>query len=262
MAFNFNGHMGLHNNWDLHAGGTIGQLGESFCDRCTRGGPILRQSRAYFPWFGVNADSRRKVVPGMWVNLGYRDEGRTRTSSLSPYVNFNLSTRLRASVGANIFRGDTDSQWYGNLTDADGELHHTFARLDQRTVSANVRINYTVSPDLTFEFYGEPFTSSGEYSDFREISDTPEAADYDARFQSYQLPAGSRESFSFRQLRTNTVLRWEYRPGSTLFLVWAHGREAFTEGQPRQSWQSDFDGLLDLRPDNTFLIKVAYWFNR
>ena len=57
------------------------------------------------------------------------------------------------------------------------------------------------------------------------------------------------------------MLRWEYRPGSTLFLVWAHGGE-FLQDQGRRGWQDDFSGLLDLDPDNTFLIKVAYWFGR
>ncbi len=262
MAVNFNGHMGLHNNWDIHAGGTLGRLGESYCDRCTRGGPVLRESRSFFPWFGVNGDRRRVVVPGMWVNLGYRDDGRTKTSSLSPYLDVNASTSLRARLGVNLYRGDVDSQWFGNSVDPNGAVHYTFAHLNQRTVSANLRLNYTATPDLTFEFYGEPFTTSGVYTDFREISATPGASDYEDRFQPYVLPAGARESFSFRQLRTNAVLRWEYRPGSTLFLVWAHGREAFTENEPRQAWSSDFSGLFDLCPDNTFLIKFAYWFNR
>jgi hypothetical protein len=63
------------------------------------------------------------------------------------------------------------------------------------------------------------------------------------------------------QLRTNTVLRWEYLPGSTVFLVWAHGREKFlNERQP--SWRDDYSDLFHLHPDNTFLIKVAYWLNR
>ncbi|MGH7129161.1 MAG: DUF5916 domain-containing protein, partial [Planctomycetaceae bacterium] len=58
MAFNTNGHVGLNNNWNFHTGITFGRLGSSFCDRCTRGGPVLRQSPGIFPWFGVNGDSR------------------------------------------------------------------------------------------------------------------------------------------------------------------------------------------------------------
>src|SRR5688500_11716920 len=74
-AVNFNGHLGLRNNWDVHLGGTAARLTESYCDRCTRGGPALRQSRGFFPWAGVNTDSRRTVSGGMFVNLNFSDEG-------------------------------------------------------------------------------------------------------------------------------------------------------------------------------------------
>jgi hypothetical protein len=261
-AVNANGHMGLHNNWDVHAGGTLGRLGGPWCDRCTRGGPLLRRSPGYFPWFGFNADSRRLVQPGMWVNLGFWDDGRSRNSSLGPYLNFRLSTSLTVRLGASLYRADDHTQWLGNFTDGGGVTHHAFAHLDQRTVSMNLRVSYTATPDLTFELYGEPFASSGIYTDVREVSATPGAADYDARFQPYTPPAGTALSFSYRQLRTNAVLRWEYLPGSTLFLVWAHGREGFTQDQERQSWHDDLGGLWDLDADDTFLLKVSYWLNR
>ncbi len=260
-AWNFNGHIGLHNNWNFHAGATIGSLGETYCDRCTRGGPALRDSRGIFPWFGMNGDSRRMLVPGFWVNLSHQDEGRSTSISFSPYLQIQASTSLRASLGTNLYRAKSNTQWYGNFADA-GTTHYTFARLDQRTVSMTVRLNYAATPDLTFEFYGEPFASSGTYSAFREVSDTPDAERYADRFQPYTPPGTPTTTFSYRQLRTNAVVRWEYRPGSTLFLVWTHGREDYLVNEPRRSWHDDFGGLFGLHPDNTFLLKVSYWFNR
>jgi hypothetical protein len=261
-SVNANGHVGLHNNWDIHAGGTYRGFGATSCDRCTRGGPLLRESPGLFPWFGFNADSRRTVQPGMWVNLGYWDEGRSRNSSLGPYLNFRLSTSLNVNLGMEVYRADDHTQWLGNFTDSLGVTHHAFAHLDQRTVSFNVRVNYTAMPDLTFQFYGEPFASSGSYSDVRELSSTPSAESYVARFEPYTPPTGTAMSFSFRQVRTNAVLRWEYSPGSALFLVWAHGREAYTPDEARRPWQDDLGELLDLDADNTFLLKVSYWLNR
>jgi hypothetical protein len=261
-AWNFNAHMGLHNNWNLHAGGTIGRLGTAFCDRCTRGGPALRQSRGFFPWFGVNGDSRRMIVPSMWVNLSYTDEGKTQSTSLNPQVTLRFSTRFQTSLGMRVSNDHNHSQWFGNLTDTQGVTHYSFAHLDQRTISMNTRINYTASPDLTFEFYGEPFVSKGRYTEFREVSATPDAGSYDARFQPFAPPPQSRIAFTSSQLRTNAVLRWEYRPGSTLFVVWAHGRQASTGSHSDQPWHDDYRDLLELHPDNTFLIKVAYWLNR
>ena len=262
-ALNFNGHLGLPNNWDLHAGGTVDRLTESFCDRCTRGGPTLRGSRGFYPWGGFNTDSRRLVSGGMWVNLWYTDEGKTHGTSLSPYVNFRLSSQFQLSVGSGFSRDQNNTQWFGNFADAANVTHYSFAHLEQRTTSMNLRMNYTVTPDLTFEFYGQPFVATGTYSDVREVSASPDAPSYDARFQAYTPPGGSSTRFKVTELISNSVARWEYRPGSTLFVVWQHGRQGPGPNDTfRQSWTRDYRELFDLHPQNTFLVKIAYWLSR
>ena len=260
-ALNFNGHMGLRNNWDVHLGSTFAHLSESYCDRCTRGGPLLRQSRGFFPWGGVNTDSRRIVSGGMWFNLRYYDEGKSRGASLSPYVSVRISPRLQANVAADFSRDHDNTQWYENYT-VGGVTHYTFAHLNRRTVSTSTRLNYTVTPDLTLEFYGQPFVATGRFSDPRETSATPDADAYDDRFRPYTLPTDAKTRFKSKQLRSNAVVRWEYRPGSTLFVVWTHGRWDDSNKNPDQSWMRDYQDLFALHPDNTFLIKAAYWLNR
>jgi hypothetical protein len=262
-AVNLNGHMGLRNNWDVHAGSTFGHLSASYCDRCTRGGPVLRQSHTFYPWAGFNSDSRRTVSTGVWMNLNFADEGRSHGASFSPYLNFLVSSRLQINIGSGISRDHEDAQWLGNFTDSGTpRTHYSFAHLDQRTVSMSTRINYTMTPNLTFEFYGQPFVSTGIYSDVREVSNSPGASAYTDRFVPFTAPAGTDLSFKFTQLRSNSVVRWEYRPGSTLFLVWAHGRDGPLNENLNESWPRDYRDLFALHPDNTFLIKVAYWLNR
>ena len=258
-ALNLNAHAGLNNNWDVHAGFTLDHLGETRCDRCTRGGPLLGESRGLRPWFGVNADPRRMFAPGVWVNLGYDDEGRTRTVSIDPYVGVRVSTQFDGRIGLRYRHNEDASQWLGNF-DEGGTTHHAFARLDQETVSAEVRINYTARPNLTVQLYAEPFISTGTYSDVRELSATPGDVDYRDRFVPYDPPASASTGFRFQQLRTNLVMRWEYLPGSTLYLVWAHGRRA-SEGPSDLTWDDELRELFELHPDNTFLIKVAHWLN-
>jgi hypothetical protein len=260
-AVNANTHVTFRNNWTAHLGGTVDNVFDTYCDRCTRGGPAVRQSRGLYPWFGVNGDSRRIVVPNLFVNLARGDEGRSHGVSLSPSVDLHVSTRLQASVGANISNDHNDVQWYDNITDGSGQTHYTFAHLDQRTVAMNVRLNYTATPDLTFEFYGEPFTTTGRYSNFREVSDEPGAARFTDRYMPYDMPENATRGFNVSQLRTNTVARWEYRPGSTLFVVWAHGRSEDVNHESQDSWSADYRHLLELHPDNTFLIKFAWWFD-
>lgn len=261
-AFNTNGHIGLKNNWGFHLGGTVDNLGETYCDRCTRGGPAVRNSRGFYPWAGVSGDDRHAVVPYLWLNLARGDEGKSSGLSLSPGVDVKLSTRMQASLGANIERSDDNTQWLGNFTDAGvaGTTHYAFAHLNQRTVSMNVRLNYTARPNMTLEFYGEPFATSGTYTDVREVA-SPTSASYDDRFRQFVPPADTELEFDYIQLRTNAVARWEFRPGSAVFLVWAHGRDRGTSVR-QASWRDDYRDLFTLRPNNTFLIKVAYWLNK
>ncbi|MEP6835579.1 MAG: DUF5916 domain-containing protein [Gemmatimonas sp.] len=261
-AVNFNGHMGLKNSWDVHLGGTYAGITPTYCDRCTRGGPLLRRSATFAPWGGFNSDSRKSIAGGLWVNLSRSDERKSASSSFSPYLTFRMSTRFQANIGPNISFDKYAAQWYGNFTDAASVTHYSFAKLNQRTVSMSTRLNYTATPTLTFEFYGQPFVASAKYSNVREISATPEAARFDDRYQSFVAPAGTPTMQKFTQLRTNSVARWEFRPGSTLFVVWAHGRTDDTNRNPDQSWARDYRDLFALHPDNTFLVKMAYWLNR
>jgi hypothetical protein len=261
-ALNFNGHMGLRNNWDVHLGSTFANLSPSYCDRCTRGGPLVRQSGAIYPWGGFNTDSRRIVSGGFWTNLQFYDGGKSDGWNINPYVNLRFSTQFQLNVGPSVSRDHNNTQWFGNFTDNAGVTHYTFAHLDQRTVSMSARLNYTATPNLTFEFWGQPFVSSGTYSNFREVSATPDADSYDDRFTAFAPPSDRKTTFKYTQLRTNTVVRWEYRPGSTLFVVWTQGRQDDANRNPDQSWARDYRDLFGLHPDNTFLVKLAYWLNR
>jgi hypothetical protein len=140
--------------------------------------------------------------------------------------------------------------------------HYTFAHLEQITGSLTGRVDYTFSPNLTLQVYAQPFVSKGTYSDVRELAD-PRAADYGARFRPYGDAALATDpgGFNFKQLRSNVVLRWEYRPGSALFFVWQTGRSAFDPVEGDRSIAGNFRDLLHLRSDDTFLIKASYWIN-
>jgi hypothetical protein len=258
---NFNGHMGLLNNWDIHGGFTLNNIAGSLCDRCTRGGPLLRWSPSFRPWWRINTDTRRTIAPSIGGEHTFSDDGRTHFTGLFPAVNFRLSTRLEARLGASYRWNDDNSQWLGNHTDDEGTTRHIFARLEQETAALSLRVNYTHTPDLTLQFYGEPFVSRGSYSDVREVSSTPRAEEYEDRFSPFVPPATLATGVHYRQMNANLVVRWEYAPGSSLFLAWSHGRQG-SEGLPSElSWREEFEDLFGLHPDNTFLIKVAHWFN-
>ena len=259
---NFNGHMGLVSNWDVHAGATMANVSNTRCDRCTRGGPMIANSFVFAPWGGFNSDARKTVSYGYWFNAQSGSEGHTYLYSHSPYVTLRLSTRATATISPSYERDHLDEQWFGNFTDASQVTHYAFAHLDQTTVSMTTRVNFTATPTLTIEFYGQPFVANGTYTSFREASPTPLAKHYADRYVAYAPPASAARGFKYTSLRTNTVVRWEFRPGSTMFLVWQHGREDYAGQASTQSWYRDYEDLFSLHPNNILLLKMSYWLNR
>jgi hypothetical protein len=170
-----------------------------------------------------------------------------------------VTSGLNLSVGADIGRNRDDRQWYGNFTDRGGATHYTFAHLEQRTTALTTRIDFTATPTLTLQVYAQPFVTRGSYTDLREF-DNPRAPSYQDRFQSYAGtdPVG----FDVKEFRSNVVARWEYRPGSAIYLVWQQGRQDYAPVAGGQTWGGDLQQLFNAHPDNTFLIKVSYWFDR
>jgi hypothetical protein len=263
-AANTNLHAQLNSRWWIHAGGTLGQLGTTFCDRCARGGPALRQEPYLAPWAGLEGDSRKSLVPFFWVNYFRTDGGRTWSLNLNPELEFKLSTRFTTFLSANLTRRRDDAQWYNNYTDSVTRgTHYTFARLDRRTLGVTWRLDYTFTPNVSLQVYAQPYVSKGTYRNIRELA-RPRAADYVDRFQPYADTAVTDDpgGFNFKQFRSNVVFRWEYRPGSTIFLVWSQGRERRDPREGNESYLRDFRRIFDLRSSDTFLLKVSYWLAR
>jgi len=259
-AFNTNVHIQWTNRWWLHLGGTFGQVGATYCDRCARGGPAIRQDPYLSPWITIAGDDRRPLVPSLSANYNRGDQGRSETIDVTPELDFKVSTRFTSSLSLEYNHNRNDVQYFGTFTDPGGQQHYTFAHLAQQTLSLTWRLGYTFTPTTTLQVYASPFVSKGTYSDVREIAD-PRASDFSARYQPYADPAVANDpgGFNFQQFRSNVVFRWEYRPGSTLFLVWSQGREGSADLEGNRSFRGDLGDLFARRANDTFLVKVSYW---
>lgn len=256
-AANTNAHLQLNNRFWIHYGATIGQLGRTFDDRVARGGPAVRTDPFVAPWGGFEGDQRRPIIPYFFVNYFRGDGGRSTSLNLSPSVDFRVSTQFRASLGLSYSHDVNDWQYHGTVVDSTG-THYTFAHLDQKTASMSFRVDYTASPTLTIQAYASPFVSKGPYSNVRELTN-PRADRYDDRFQPYAATPGYE---NFKAFNSNVVLRWEYRPGSTLFVVWSQGRIDPNDLDTSRPLSRDFRRLFDQHPENSFLVKVSYWLSR
>jgi hypothetical protein len=114
-----------------------------------------------------------------------------------------------------------------------------------------------MSPNLSLQVYAEPFVSAGTYSNYKELVDGRAANDED-RYRPYGYDDNA--DFNIRSFRTTNVLRWEYRSGSSLFLVWQQGKSDDQEyGDFR--FGRDFGGVFSAPSRNVFLIKFSYWLN-
>lgn len=224
-AYNTNVRITFKNNWNTSMGGTLGQLGSTFGDRNARGGPAIRQDPYFFASLSIRGNDRRGLVPHISVDYFIGDRGRNSQLDLSPELDCKALGKFSSALSLNWTRGISDNQWYGNFTDATG-THYAFAHLQLTTTSATLGLNYTFTPDVSLQGYVQPFVSKGTYSNVRQLSATPRAADYNDRYAPFNNisitsnPGG----FNSKAFQSNVVFRWEYSPGSTLFVVWNEGR--------------------------------------
>jgi uncharacterized protein DUF5916/cellulose/xylan binding protein with CBM9 domain len=263
-AFNTNTHTTFRNTWSLHFGGTAGQLGRTYCYDCARGGPAVRQESYFAPWLGINGDDRKAIVTYLWFNWFRGDGGRSRNFSFSPEVDFKIASRVTAALSPSYSRRRNDIQALGPTTDTSGLTHYLFAHLEQKQLALTMRFTYPFAANMSLQVYAQPFISKGTFSNVRELSATPRAANYASRYQAYTDTSVTNGivGFNFKQFRSNVVYRWEYRPGSVLFVVWSQGRRAFGGAEGTQTFRGDMGDLFNLTPDNSFLVKLSYWINR
>ena len=258
IGLNFNWHLQFTNWMWGHLGGNLNDFTKVYADREARGGPALRKSKEYEGWSGLESDSRKAWYVNAFAGAWKGDEGFSHGWWLNPSGQFRLSSRFSASASFNYSHDINDKQWRANFgVSGNDTTHYTFARLDQKTLNLTTRLNFTMTPNLSLQFYGQPFTSSGDYTNWRELKN-PRADKYADRFKPF---AGDPGGFSFKQFRSNTVLRWEYKPGSTLFLVWAQGRDLSGDFVNDFSVRRDFQDIFKQHPDNTLLLKISYWIN-
>jgi hypothetical protein len=174
------------------------------------------------------------------------------------------ASNLQVGVSTTVEELINDTQFYRRFgTAVSDTTHYTVARLAQSTRSITTRLSYAATPTLSVEWYAQPFVARGQFSDVRELN-LPRSSDYALRLRPYPDAAvrNAPGGVDFKQLRSNLVTRWEYRPGSVLFVVWSQGRDLFTDAPGTLALSRDARELFALPPHNTLAIKASYWYGR
>ncbi|MEA2706012.1 MAG: hypothetical protein QOH22_800 [Gemmatimonadaceae bacterium] len=278
------------NLWSLYAGG---EYDPSWIDdRLTRGGPLGRQPTQYGGWTQINTDQRKTVSYSLNADY-YGDQGHGYAKDLSIGLDGRPSSSIHVTFSPGLSLLHNTIQYVRAATDplatSTYGRRYVLADLYQTTLSATTRVEWTLSPLLSFQLYAQPFASAGRFKGFKELATpgtrrynvygrdngstvTPVTDPISGKTVSYDVdPDGatglaptfsiSNPDFRTHSLRGNAVVRWEYRPGSALFFVWQQERSDFLpfEGEFRTGRDTrDIFG----RPANVFLVKATYWFAR
>ncbi len=239
----------------------------------------MKLSQGSFASVYAQSDPSRKVSASVSLFEHRYDEKPSRQREINTGLDLRLTNAL--SVSANVgFARNTDDLQYVATPQVDGSQRYVLGRIEQDTLSTTLRVNFNLTPDLSLQFYGSPFVSTGRYTDFKRATATqaPRYADrfhaFDPAEITYQPDSNSygvveegdggysfgNPDFSFRQFRSNLVGRWEFKPGSSLYVVWSQGRTGFVD-EWQESLGDNLDALRSTPSTNVFLVKFSYWFS-
>jgi hypothetical protein len=266
----------LLNYWRVNSGVFVGA--GAYNQTLTRGGPLVWYPAGAEADVFVESDQRRawRVGVGSYGSVGAGDRGIGGDLE----VTYQPRPNVTVSLGPGYSHLLTEAQYVHTETDALASAtygqRYVFARLDQWQLQANLRLNWTFSPSMSLQLFAQPLVATGAYDGYGELAaprtfsftaypDVARADDELTVDPDGDGPAAAftfdRPDFRFVSLRGNAVFRWEYRPGSTLYLVWTQQREdseadgAFALGPARRL-------LFDARPDNVVALKLTYWLGR
>jgi hypothetical protein len=259
-------------------------------DRALRGGPAIRTAQGHYLETDMNTDSRSKLIGNWGANVYWEPATDAYNPSFYANATYRPASNLSLSFGPSFSASRSYAQYVQAVADTTAKAffgtRYVMSSLDQRTLGLDTRVSMTFSPTMTVELYMQPFFASGRYFNFKEyvaprasttavygrdrgtIATTRDASgavtaytiDPDGTGNAAPFTIGN-PNFSEQSLRGNAVYRWEYRPGSVLYVAWTQSRigdQAFGDldfGRDRQA-------LLASRPDNVFLVKASLWIPR
>lgn len=278
LGFNTNSNAKYKNNWYTSLGFNYSPI--DYSDSALRGGPQLRLPDSFNYWISAGTDRRKKLQFSFNTQKTtgqHNSFERMRYFLRIKYVPFDA---FNVSISPSYSVNNQELQFVDNI-DFNESTRYLNSSLEQDTFGISIRLNYTIKPNLTLQYYGQPFISRGRYTNFKYITDS-KAAFFKDRFQEFASDQISYDpmnevyevdenmdndidysfknpDFSVIEFRSNLVARWEYIPGSEIFLVWSQGISL--NGNPNDELLPSLkDNIFGQTAHNIFLIKTTYRF--
>jgi len=280
---NINGNLTFMNYWRI--GGGMGYNLPGYHITATWGGPAIKSDSRLNTWGHISSDDRKSVNVALFASKGQNGSG-SHWFGFDPNINWRPTENI--SLSANIGYNQMHDSWanwpdYGQTEDLQtGNLDYLMVEMDQKTISATFRLDLTLTPNLSIQYYGSPFITAGKYKNFIKLVD-PDGDKFSDRFHefgkaeqfydvedevweidynndgivNYEI---SNLDFNYQQYNSNLVIRWEYKTGSALYLVWSQGASDYIENSAF-NYSKDIKNLFKSDIENVVLLKFSYLLN-
>ncbi len=279
QLFNTNAHATFQNNWSVGTGLNWNTYDVS--NNALRGGMSIRRPGGFGNWGYINSDGRKKMQAYVQWNYFVGQQNVVHYAGLDFTLRAQPIDALSVSLSAGYNHADRQQDQYVAEATYQEVKRTIVSAVNQNTWRYTLRLNYNITPDLTLQYYGQPFITRPEYSNYGYVID-PLNKNYDDRFKQFSSAQINYEdgeflidenmdgetdytfgdpNFNFMQFRSNLVARWEYKAGSELYLVWSQGNTPDTDDYMGQSLNENlFNNLLGQKANNIFLVKLTYRF--
>ncbi|WP_340112365.1 DUF5916 domain-containing protein [Maribellus mangrovi] len=278
---NVNGHAQFKNFWSAFS--SINWDGETLSHSMLRGGPSMKITGSTGFYAGLFSNPQKKFTYGIDGGANFsKQKGYKSNKSFELEFGYRPIEALKIEISPEFSINDNKLQ-YVTQEDYSNDTRYILSTIYRKTFATSIRLNYNITPDLTIQFWGQPFVATGDYHDYKYVTDskasniddryqlyTDQQITFDADAEMYRIDenmdgstdyAFDKPDFNVREFLSNLVLRWEYRPGSIVYLVWSQNRSGF-ENIGHFDLGNDFKCLFEEDPKNVFLVKFSYRIGR
>ncbi len=278
---NINWYGQFKNYWRLFGGFNVN--GTQLLNSALRGGPALKIPGYKNIFLGMSTNQQKKIMFDISTAQYFSNEkGFRRIKNFEVGVGYRPMKTLNINISPEISTTKNDLQ-YVTQKDYNEGKKYIFAHIDRKTLNMSIRLDYNITPDLSVQFWGQPFIASGKYSEFKYITNSkapdltdrynlfsPNQVSYNPDDEEYRIDDNldgntdysfGKPDFNFKEFLSNMVVRWEYKPGSTLYLVWSQNRNS-SVSDGSFDFNRDIDRLFKEKAYNIFLIKLSYRLGR
>lgn len=262
------------NLWRMHA--YLEYDYSQFDTRELRGGPKLYKEDSWKTRIFVQSNNAKKILVAGGPNWSWSVDGVYKRAVYTFFVRWQISDRISINSQTDYEILSDYHEYVRKINLSDDQTGYLVGQLDRKTISTTLRLEYFITPEFSLQYYANPYASVGKYSNFRRVNDGS-SKNIDQRYLSpqsislenntYNMTDAQSETYSFakpdfnyQELRSNLVARWEFRPGSTLYLVWNSSRFLY-ERSNNHSVSQSYGDLFGLKSENVFMIKFNYWFS-